>query len=485
MPRLLAIEWDNSEARVVVANTRGSGLELQQTLGIDLADARTRSAQELGKHIAAALTRANITGGETLVAVGRASIELRFLNVPPVPAEELPDLVRFQASRQFSQSHEGGQLDYVPLASSGQPPTTVLAAAISGDALRHIQEICTAAGLVPKHLALRPFAVAPLITQAVPKDACVLVIDLLAEEADLTVVVDHQAVFPRTVRMGAHLPAEESAAALLMEARRTIAAAQNQLSGHSVTQIILFGDRSEFRVHCDLLQRDLKMDVKFVDPFAAVTLAADFQGERTQRTGRFAPLIGMMLHELRGEQQEIDFLAPRRPPVPQDYSRTYALAGLSAACLVLAMVVLVWWQLSELDSEIDRIQQAAKQVEKTLKSSKGTLEHVKLLDEFSAGEVAWISEFQALAEKMPPAEKMQLRNLKGNATTAGGRMVIVGTAQGSEEIAQLEAKLRDDQHRVVRDDSRQVEGEKSYPWHFQETVTISSADNPSPAGKKP
>ncbi len=198
----------------------------------------------------------------------------------------------------------------------------------------------------------------------VPKDACALVIDLLAEEADLTVVVGHQAVFPRTVRMGTNLSPEGSATALVMEARRTIAAAQNQLPGQNVGQIILFGNRDEFQIQADALAREMKLEVKFIDPFGQTTLASNYSGERTVRTGRFAPLIGMMLHELRKEPQEIDFLSPRKPPVPQDHSRVYALAGVAAACVALALGVLVWWQLGELDEEITRVQTAAKQVKK-------------------------------------------------------------------------------------------------------------------------
>ncbi len=84
---------------------------------------------------------------------------------------------------------------------------------------------------------------------------------------------------------------------------------------------------------------------------------------------------------------------------------------------------------------------------------------MKLLDDFAVGEIGWIHEFQTLAERMPPADKMLIRNLRGNATTSGGRMVIIGSASHNDSIATLESQLRDEQHRVVRDDSRQV-GEK-------------------------
>ena len=58
-------------------------------------------------------------------------------------------------------------LDFAPLVSSGDPPTSVLAAAITPELLKTIREVCQAAHLTPKHLVLRPFA-ARLSTLTVP-----------------------------------------------------------------------------------------------------------------------------------------------------------------------------------------------------------------------------------------------------------------------------------------------------------------------------
>ncbi len=108
---------------------------------------------DIGKFIASALNQAGISPQDALVAVGRASIELRFLNVPPVPNAELPDLVRFQASRQFLKPHEGGELDFVPLNSSGIHPLRFWQLQFQPMPLNHVRTLCSAAGLTPIHLA--------------------------------------------------------------------------------------------------------------------------------------------------------------------------------------------------------------------------------------------------------------------------------------------------------------------------------------------
>ena len=73
---------------------------------------------------------------DAVVAVGRSSIELRQLQLPPAAEDDLPDLVRFQAMREFNEFDERWLLDFLSIDSSGDSPRegnlprTVLATAI-------------------------------------------------------------------------------------------------------------------------------------------------------------------------------------------------------------------------------------------------------------------------------------------------------------------------------------------------------------------
>src|SRR5688500_6895355 len=104
MIRLVALEWDGKEARIALARARGKSVVLEQAFVVELPRRETGTVAEsdAGAKIASALAQHGISRRDVLVAVGRANIELRFLSTPPVPPEELPDLVRFQALRQFS-----------------------------------------------------------------------------------------------------------------------------------------------------------------------------------------------------------------------------------------------------------------------------------------------------------------------------------------------------------------------------------------------
>src|SRR6185295_11066929 len=168
MSRLIAIEWDAKEARVAIGRKRGgSGVVIDQAFAVALPqrDEGSTAEPDVGGVLAKALADHGMARSEALVAVGRANIELRFLSTPPVPEEELPDVVRFQAVRSFTTFGDEWPLDFVPLEPNADGGMNVLAAAIAPDLLEQIRKDCTAAGITLSRLVLRPFAAAALLRE--------------------------------------------------------------------------------------------------------------------------------------------------------------------------------------------------------------------------------------------------------------------------------------------------------------------------------
>ena len=89
MSPLVALEWDAKEARVAIGRKRGSGVAVEQAFAVPLPQREEGATAEadVGAAIGQGAGRARASPrSEALVAVGRASIELRFLSTPPVPA---------------------------------------------------------------------------------------------------------------------------------------------------------------------------------------------------------------------------------------------------------------------------------------------------------------------------------------------------------------------------------------------------------------
>ena len=247
MARLFALEWNGTEARVAVATSRGPQVVFEQAFSIDLSSEQPEgepSEANPGERIAAALAARRIGRADALVAVGRSVVELRRLSLPPVPDDELAEVVRFQATREFNVLEDDWPLDFLTIDEDPDQPRDVLAAAINPEVVEKVRQTCQAAGLKVTGLVLRPCAAASLLRRrrdATPGQVSLLV-DLLIDEADLSVMVDRKIVFLRHARLrGNPLVAPAASETLLSEVRRTMAAAQNQLGGRRAESIVLCG----------------------------------------------------------------------------------------------------------------------------------------------------------------------------------------------------------------------------------------------------
>ncbi len=477
MPRLIALEWDVQEARVVIARTRGAGVGIEHALTIPL-QAREGGAAadaDVGPVLVKALAEYGVSRTETLVAVGRSSIELKFLSTPPAPPEELPDLVRFQALRQFTSLGDDWPLDFVPLAANADGGNNVLAAAISPDLVAQIRHTAAACNLNLTRLVLRPFAAAALLKEEAADGKCRMVVDLLKDDADLTVLIGEQVIFPRTVRLPAGEEAEVLARALLGEGRRTIIAAQNQLGGRRVEEIVIFGDGLHHSAIKQVLEKELSLPVKLADPFDYVEWADGASGRKPEFPGSFAPLLGMLLCEAGEAAQPIDFLHPRKKPAPPNQNRVLIAAGAAIAAILLLGLGAMLWQLRTLDGRIRTLQTQRTAQEKLAKQGAKPRENAARLDKFASADVTWLDELRFLSERFPASGAALVESLNADydPKLGGGKMVVAGLVDQDGRIRELEGKVRDEGHSISgtgADHDEDAEG--NLKWRFKETVTV-------------
>src|SRR5262245_25675928 len=488
MSRLVALEWDAKEARVAIGRSRGSGVIVEQAFTVPIPQPAegTPAQPDVGGALAAALAEQGVARSEAMVAVGRTSIELRFLSTPPVPEEELPEIVRFQAVRQFTTLGEDWPLDFVPLAPNADGGMNVLAAAIAPDMLEQIRKDCLTAGITVSRLVLRPFAAASLLKGQLDDSKCRMIVDLLHEEADLTVLIGSQVIFPRTVRLPTVSDADVLARTLLAEGRRTMIAAQNQLGGRRVEEVIIFGDGQHHSTLKALLEKELSLTVKLVDPFDSVEWA-DSRARKPEYPGTFAPLLGIMLDEAAGHAPVIDFLHPRKKPAPPDKRRTYATAIAAIAAVVLVAFGFMQWRLWKLDSQIRVLTANRTKGDKLAKDSAKPIKDAELLDAFAAGDVTWLDELARISEKLPPNEAAMVSEL--NATTlpkaGGGTIKLVGHADKSDRVAALEDSLRDKLHTVSPKGTTQDQNRVELQWAFDELITVAPPNQKPPQAVAP
>lgn len=494
MAMFLALEWDGNEARVALARRRGSEAVIEDAFVIDLEPreaGETFVAPNIGARVAAALTARNVGRVETLIAVGRKDIELRLLNVPPVPPDELPEVVRFQALRQFTTLGEDWPLDYLPIVTNEAAPTSVLAAALAPEQVKQIRSTCEVGGLAPRRMVLRPMAAASLLSRQLPdaRGRCRLMIDLLSDEADLTVLVGEDVVFLRTVRLPAHDKVEAQNTALVGELRRTMIAAQNQLGGRRVEYVIVCGNPHDHAGLVEKLGRELSLPIECFDPFAALPMSDDLRNRLPDRHGRFAPLLGMLLDEAASTPHAIDFLNPRKRPEPPDRKRQKILLATAAGVAALAIGGFVWMQYASIDSEIAATKAELRSIEKNIKAWQTKTANADEIDKFAHGDITWLDEIYRLSDTkhFPEGDDAIVSSLYASTRELkrgeqpGGKLLVEGFVREPMVINLMETLLRDPRHSITGSGSQESTTDSSYPWKFKEDITIVHPDAPAPA----
>jgi Tfp pilus assembly PilM family ATPase/Tfp pilus assembly protein PilN len=478
MAKLLALEWDEREARVAVATPRGSEVVVEEAFAIDISAVASEDVagdpHEVGRRIAEALAQHGLTGSDALVGLGRASIELRSLSLPPAPPDELPDLVRFQAMQAFTAIGEDWPLDFVELGTQ-EDSLNVLAAVLSPKQVEQILQVCAASELKPRCLVLRPFAAASLLNRghvlAAGRNA--LIVDMLADGADLTVISQGLVVFMRTVRLPATDDPNVQARALLGEVRRTIGAAQAQVSGQRIEQIIICGSASEHPVLAQSLTEALSLDVVLFDPFQAVRVAGPLQRQLPADSGRYAPLLGMLADEAAGVRHAIDFLNPRKRPTRRSHRRRDALIAAAGLAAVGVAGLAIWAGLKHRDGQIADLRTQAAALDKQVEQARKLVAKADAVKDFTDGEVTWLDEMYELARRIPDADHVKLEDVRfGTDLKRGGVMTLKGNVKSSDVIAEFEDSLRYDGNVVAGRYGTIDRNQRDYPYLLDTTVVV-------------
>jgi hypothetical protein len=314
-----------------------------------------------------------------------------------------------------------------------------------------------------------------------------MTVELLGEDADLAVSIGPDVVYPRTVRLPSNdAPQEVRNRALIGEIKRTIVAAQNQLGGRRVEQLIIFGDARKQSELQTAWKNDLPFDLQVLDPFTLVELSGSLQRTPPSTPGAFAPLLGLLTDEAAGRAHTIDFLHPRKRPAPVNHNRTYAVVGGSLAAAVLVLIVMGWWHVRSLDAEIYDQAKIVEETKKQATKGKTAIKRAQELDKFTAADVNWLEELDRLSQKFPPADAARAEDLIATAkqNTGGGSLVVQGLAADTDTISEMEMSLRDKDRTVIGSGSKEDPKAKGLTWRYREEIVVHGPGG-APGGTRP
>lgn len=488
MAKIIAIEWDRKELRLLAGSRRGTQIHVENAVAVAMpatAEGDNTTQVNATEAIGQALNKLRLAKGEAVLSVGRAHVELRTLQLPKVDADDLPDMVRFQALKQFAGLTESTPIDYVVLpenASSSEDNLSILAVALNQAAQKEMQKQAADAGLEIQKVVLRPFAVAHLLSLADGElsKQNLLMVDILGDEADLTIVEKGCVVFIRSVK----LPSTDESVVgqwLVGEMRRTLMAAAGQRNGLKVDQVVVWAQQSVADSLSDRAAAQLQLPIQVIDPFNKVKMD-DEAKKSLQDSGksRFTPLLGVLIAEAAGTKHDIDFMNPKRRPPKEKPIARYVLMATAAASVVLGGFYLYFSSHWALDAEIAALSAQSKDMDDMVQVAQQNTRRWKSVESFIDKEVNWLDEMERISNELPPASEVIIRDANFALNNRGANLATIsanGLTKDKDTHKKIEEKLRLPPYYLVapKTSSRilqKIEGLEEYSWAFDGDMTL-------------
>ncbi len=437
-----------------------------------------------GEGLKAALAAAGVTAKRTVVALPRPRATVRRLDLPAVGDDELPALVRMQAATKSAAPLDQLALDFLPLPATdgGEGPAgrSALLATVPAALLTEVQTVVAAAGLNLASVGLTPVGAARLVAGRAPGEGTTLIVSRDGAFAELTLLAVGPDG-PRLIHSHAAHPADDGGnlgeweRSLLSECSRVLIAhgGSGDLAG-----VWALGEGA------DAIAPRLA-DLFGGTPHAASTWdALGLTGETAgSGPGVLGGAVGLAVGPAAGAAgtPSLDFLAPRRPPVPQDHRlRNGLLAAAALTVLIGGGWFLLDRQRSTLQASIDRVNGRIKSDEAFVKEHEPLLVEDNALSGWAAETVHPHDELARLDALLPGTDRLFLETFQLIPPTTRGRAAVLadGFAADGELVRQMERDLAAAGYVVLPTKTARVTGRPGYPVRFSLSAELPPDQRP-------
>ena len=337
--------------------------------------------------LTAEVAKAGLAKSDAVVVVCRSDVELRLLDVPPAPANELPAMVKFVAKNEFASLNDNWVLDFVRLSGDANEPGKVLAAGLSPEVKTRIEKTVEASGLRLKQIAFRPLAVANYLASQLAGDEMRVLIELRNRSANISLFNGHSMLATRTIR----LIGDDLATTFAREVKRTVGIAH--VAADKLTEILLLGEKETVTPLGVSLSKAFSKPHRVIDPGADRTHGQELRA--ADKNHRYVPLIGTFAYQRAQAIPSMDFLNPRKVEIQKtDYSMWYLGAGVIAAGLLL-LFIYGYWQLSRQANDIAKREERLRKItnlnngETERPAVDATMKKVKQIDDWVTDGINW------------------------------------------------------------------------------------------------
>jgi Tfp pilus assembly PilM family ATPase len=484
---LLVIEWDPQCLRGLDVQTTGNSVTVRHVF--ELPQPSGHSQLELKEWFSLFLAEKHINTRQVVVTLPRESVVVRRLELPDVPEDELPVMVRFQAAAKSSLSLDELSLDFLPLPKrEGVPTRDVLLAMVPLAMVNAIQAFIAGNQRELVAIRLSPVGSAELVTRIEhettrdPKSAT-LIVGRHGERVEISVTWQGQLIFTHAARLADDNP-EQQTAVIMTEISRGLISFQNLNLGLKLTEGILLGSDVDYSGLAAALEKRLQISIRTINPFSLVKTQPDSTKFISQQSA-FAGVIGSIYSQTHQTIQSFDFLAPRKPVIKPDSSRDRKRQlAIGGAGLAVVLILAYWMGLSSLDSEIASISQKIGDLTESTTKGKPTVDSANLLETWSKEDANLLEEYKRFQALLPANDRIYLARLsiKTPTTRIPGEIRVEGHARDEKDIREFQRKLLTPETGYQRAPNEiKSENKEFYPKKLDEQITLGKPQKPKPA----
>ena len=465
MTEWLIVESTRESITLLEAGISPAGVEVTACARASLLENFAADPEVLAEQLVTLRGRSTVK--QVLLVVPRDVVVLRQFELPSVPDNELPDLVRFQAATKFATPVDELTLDFIPLASRAEGMVrTVIAASIDIALLERWQKACELCGLqlvgcTPSSIALAELVgreLGPSHRERTPT----LVIYGDEQRLELLLLDQGCPLFSTNV----HVRVEgQSIERLLDRELKRAAVTLNQVEpGAEIAQAVLCGQNTAAAAW---------LDVVFADRWS-LCHPLETSGETLQircDTSLISlPALGMALAQSQPHVPGLDFLRPRRRVEQRDWSRWKLIAGVVAAVLVLLVAYGSYLSyLGGLEDDVLALKERQADLQQTLTAGAPVEESARLIEDWEQTRSDPLQFLIQLKESSPETDRLYFRSLKLIPQAGGVQMRVNGSgnARQRSDVEQMYRQLEENGFRVRAKAIDRLNRDPDYPFVFE------------------
>lgn len=334
MSDALAIEWGDREIAILQGRASGRQVHVRNAMLLAWPDEidPARDEERAGEWLKGELTSHGFNVREAIVSLPRESVVIRHLELPGIPDEELPDMVRLQAATKVTLAADKYLLDFVPLPPRDADQRDVLMATVPTEVSTRVCSVLTAAGLEVQSLGVSAFHCAEMAIHL--QDAKTraanqlhLIVSLAGNRVDVVLMRGAHTLTAQSNRLDG--VGEDLHRAVNAEVNRVRLSAQKLHGGLPISHIWVAPSGSDGQKLCDYLKDKLHCEGTCFDPLGNDTnIPEDQHGYFTAPAGHLYARHGAL-------SEAVNFLDPRKAVQKRDTRKLRMALGAAGVIGVL------------------------------------------------------------------------------------------------------------------------------------------------------